>query len=74
MRDMLVCKSETPEEMYTLESKVFISLVDSKDNVTGIRSVTKKQHPYFSGTFNRKAVPFWPWWGADENELSSLKL
>ncbi|KAF5709744.1 3-hydroxypropionyl-coenzyme A dehydratase [Fusarium globosum] len=38
------------------------------------RSVTKKQHPDFRGTFDRKAVPFWPWWDADKNEVSSSKL
>ncbi|KAF5593457.1 enoyl hydratase isomerase family [Fusarium pseudoanthophilum] len=74
MRDMLLYNSETPEEMHKLDSKVFISLVGSKDNMAGIESVMKKQHPEFSGTLNRKAVPFWPWWDADKNGLSSSKL
>ncbi|EGU77775.1 hypothetical protein FOXB_11705 [Fusarium oxysporum f. sp. conglutinans Fo5176] len=33
MRDMLLYNSETPEEMHKLDSKVFISLVGSQDNV-----------------------------------------
>ncbi|KAK2678665.1 hypothetical protein RAB80_007405 [Fusarium oxysporum f. sp. vasinfectum] len=79
MRDMLLYNSETPEEMHKLDSKVFISLVGSQDNVAGIKGITKKQHPDFSGTFDRNAVPFWPWWGcrkgrAFEGKALSLKL
>ncbi|KAH7203122.1 ClpP/crotonase-like domain-containing protein [Fusarium redolens] len=33
MRDMLLYNSDTPEEMHKLDSKVFISLVGSQDNV-----------------------------------------
>ncbi|KAF5687783.1 3-hydroxypropionyl-coenzyme A dehydratase [Fusarium denticulatum] len=74
MRDILLYNSETPEEMHKLDSKVFISLVGSKDNMTGIESVMKKQHPDFSGTFDRKSVPVWPWWDSDKSGLSSSKL
>ncbi|KAF5563526.1 enoyl hydratase isomerase family [Fusarium napiforme] len=74
MRDILLYNSETPEEMHKLDSKVFISLVGSKDNLAGTKAVMKRQHPEFSGTFDRKAVPFWPWWDADKNGLSSSKL
>ncbi|KAI1030049.1 hypothetical protein LB504_010342 [Fusarium proliferatum] len=74
MRDMLLYNSETPEEMHKLDSKVFISLVGSKDNMAGIQGVTKKHRPDFSGAFDRKAVPFWPWWDADNNGFSGSKL
>ncbi|KAG5788622.1 hypothetical protein H9Q69_012306 [Fusarium xylarioides] len=74
MRDMLLYNSEAPEEMHKLDFKVFISLVGSKDNMAGIKGVTKKQHADFSGTFDRMAVPSWPWWDADKNGLSSSKL
>jgi enoyl-CoA hydratase/carnithine racemase len=74
MRDMLLYNSETPEEMHKLDSKVFISLVGSQDNVAGIKGITKKQHPDFSGTFDRNAVPFWPWWDAEKDEHSRAKL
>jgi enoyl-CoA hydratase/carnithine racemase len=74
MRDMLLYNSETPEEMHKLDSKVFISLVGSQDNVAGIKGITKKQHPDFSGTFDRNAVPFWPWWDAEKDEQSRAKL
>ncbi|KAM5517561.1 hypothetical protein FOXYSP1_04513 [Fusarium oxysporum f. sp. phaseoli] len=52
MRDMLLYNSETPEEMHKLDSKVFISLVGSQDNVAGIKGITKKQHPDFIGFLN----------------------
>ncbi|RKK71057.1 hypothetical protein BFJ69_g11330 [Fusarium oxysporum] len=74
MRDMLLYNSETPEEMHKLDSKVFISLVGSQDNVAGIKGIKKKQHPDFSGTFDRNAVPFWPWWDAEKDEHSRAKL
>ncbi|PNP61424.1 hypothetical protein FNYG_13819 [Fusarium nygamai] len=74
MRDMLVYNLKTPNEMRKLDSQVFISLIGSKDNMAGIKAITKKQYPEFSGTFDRKAVPFWPWWGADKSRLSSSKL
>ncbi|KAJ9427837.1 ClpP/crotonase-like domain-containing protein [Fusarium oxysporum] len=74
MRDMLLYNSETPEAMHKLDSKVFISLVGSQDNVAGIKGITKKQHPDFSGTFDRNAVPFWPWWDAEKDEHSRAKL
>ncbi|KAF4423124.1 enoyl- hydratase isomerase family [Fusarium acutatum] len=74
MRDMLLNNSETREEMHKLDSKVFISLVGSKDNMAGIKGVTKKQHPDFSGAFNQKAVRFWPWWDADKSGFPGSKL
>ncbi|KAH7211365.1 ClpP/crotonase-like domain-containing protein [Fusarium oxysporum] len=52
MRDMLLYNSGTPEEMHKLDSKVFISLVGSQDNVAGIKGITKKQHPDFIGLLN----------------------
>ncbi|KAF5639349.1 enoyl hydratase isomerase family [Fusarium sp. NRRL 52700] len=74
MRDMLLYNCETPEEMHKLDSKVFISLVGSRDNVEGITGVTNRQQPDFCGAFDQTAVPFWPWWDADKNGHSSSKL
>jgi enoyl-CoA hydratase/carnithine racemase len=62
MRDLLLYSSDTPEETHVLESRAFISVVGSKDNVAGIKSVMKKKKPDFSGTFDQESVPFWPWW------------
>jgi len=62
MRDMLLYSPDTPEETHKLESKVFLSVVGSKDNMEGVKSFMAKRKPAFSGTFDREAVPFWPWW------------
>ncbi|KAL6922906.1 hypothetical protein FSHL1_000178 [Fusarium sambucinum] len=74
MRDMMLYGPSTPEEMHVLDSKAFISVVGSKDNVAGIKSVMKKTKPEFSGAFDRVSVPFWPWWKLGNDTHLDAKL
>ncbi len=64
MRDMLLYSPDTPEETHKLESKVFLSVVGSGDNLEGVKSFMEKRKPEFSGSFDRDLVPLWPWWGS----------
>lgn len=74
MRDMLLYSPDTPEETHKLESQVFLCVVGSKDNVEGVKSFMGKRKPEFSGSFDREAVPFWPWWKPRGNGEPSVKL
>ena len=74
MRDLLLYSPDTPEETHKLDSKVFLSVVGSKDNVEGIKSFMKKRKPAFSGSFDRESVPFWPWWASSGNGEPAAKL
>ncbi|KAK4238048.1 3-hydroxypropionyl-coenzyme A dehydratase [Achaetomium macrosporum] len=68
MRDLLLYCPDTPEETHKLDSRVFISMVGSRDNSEGIESFMKKKKPGFGGSFDREAVPFWPWWAASREK------
>lgn len=74
MRDLLLYSPNTPEETHVLDSKAFISVVGSKDNVAGIKGVMKKKKPEFSGAFDRESVPFWPWWKSGNGGHANAKL
>ena len=74
IRDLLLYSPDTPEETHLLESRVFLSVVGSKDNVEGVESFMEKRKPVFSGSFNRESMPFWPWWGSRGNGKSIVKL
>lgn len=62
MRDMMIYGPLTPEETHVLDSRVFISVVGSKDNVEGIKSFKERSKPQFSGKLDIEEYPFWPWW------------
>lgn len=74
MRDMLLRSPDTPEDTHVLDSKVFLSVVGSKDNLAGIKNARKNKKPEFSGDFDRESVPFWPWWKSRNGGLSNAKL
>lgn len=74
MRDLLLYSPNTPEKTHVLDSKAFISVVGSKDNVTGIKSFMRKKKPNFSGAFDRESVPFWPWWNPGNDGHPNAKL
>jgi enoyl-CoA hydratase/carnithine racemase len=74
IRDLLLYSPDTPEETHVLDSKAFISVVGSKDNITGIRGVMKKKKPEFSGAFDQESVPFWPWWKSENSGYLNAKL
>ena len=68
MRDMMLYCPPTPEEAHVLDSKVFISIVGSKDNIEGVKSFMRKKRPQFSGTIDKDQFPFWPWRDARKTE------
>lgn len=68
MRDMMLYCPETPEQTHVLDSRVFISVVGSKDNMEGIGSFMEKRKPKFSGSVDKENFPFWPWWSAESVE------
>jgi enoyl-CoA hydratase/carnithine racemase len=65
MRDLLVYGPATPEEAHRLESRVFLGVVGSRDNLEGVKSFVEKRRPEFGGRFDREVVPVWPWWGEE---------
>ncbi|KAM0283742.1 hypothetical protein ACHAQH_002331 [Verticillium albo-atrum] len=74
MRDMLLHTPATLEETHRLDSKVFISILGSKDNLAGIKSFMKKQKPEFSGSFDRDAVSCWPWWATPTDMAAKANM
>jgi enoyl-CoA hydratase/carnithine racemase len=66
MRDMMVYCPATPDETHVLDSRVFLSVVGTGDNVEGIKSFMEKRRAQFAGRLETEAVPFWPWWTAEE--------
>ncbi|KAM7198603.1 ClpP/crotonase [Naviculisporaceae sp. PSN 640] len=64
MRDMVVYGPDTPEGAHLLDSRVFVSVVGSKDNEEGVKSFMEKRKAEYSigGTEIGDIVPVWPWW------------
>ncbi|KAI1408928.1 ClpP/crotonase [Hypoxylon sp. FL1857] len=72
MRDMMVYCPPTPEAAHVLDSRAFISVVGSPDNVEGIKSFMEKRKPQFKGVINPGDFPFWPWWNQSTEKLSKI--
>ncbi|KAK5246691.1 hypothetical protein LTR20_007374 [Exophiala xenobiotica] len=72
MRDLIVHGPATPEAAHILDSRVFISVVGSQDNVEGMKSFLEKRKPQFNGTLTTKDFPFWPWWGDSSLKVKAL--
>ncbi|KAK6215598.1 enoyl-CoA hydratase/isomerase [Colletotrichum tabaci] len=65
MRDMLLRCPASPEGAHVLDSRVFLQLAGTADNVEGVTSFLEKREPNFTDTVSRESVPFWPWWDGD---------
>ncbi|KAI0149873.1 ClpP/crotonase [Hypoxylon sp. NC0597] len=72
MRDMMVYCPPTPEGAHVLDSRAFISVVGSPDNVEGIKSFMEKRKPQFKGGIDQGDFPFWPWWNQSTEKLSKI--
>ncbi|OTA92529.1 hypothetical protein M434DRAFT_21866 [Hypoxylon sp. CO27-5] len=72
MRDMMVYCPPTPEGAHVLDSRAFISVVGSPDNVEGIKSFMEKRKPQFKGGIDQADFPFWPWWNQSTEKLSKI--
>lgn len=70
IRDMMLYCPATPEDTHVLDSRVFISIVGSRDNMEGVKSFMKKRKPQFSGAMDENEFPFWPWWNAGERDFT----
>lgn len=62
MHDMMVYCPPTPEEAHILDSRVFIQMAGTNDNIEGVKSFLEKRKPTFTDTVSRESMPFWPWW------------
>ncbi|OTB08306.1 hypothetical protein M426DRAFT_52302 [Hypoxylon sp. CI-4A] len=72
MQDMMVYGPSTPEGAHLLDSRAFISVVGSPDNVEGIKSFMEKRKPQFQGGINKADFPFWPWWNTSTEKPSKI--
>ncbi|GKT42866.1 3-hydroxypropionyl-coenzyme A dehydratase [Colletotrichum spaethianum] len=71
MRDMMVYGPPSPEGAHILDSRAFVQLAGTEDNVEGVRSFLEKRKPEFTGSLSRESVPFWPWWDGDTGRYVS---
>ena len=72
MRDMMVYGPPTPEAAHVLDSRVFISMVGSPDNMEGVKSFMEKRRPEFAGGIDQANFPFWPWWDQSTEKVSKI--
>ncbi|KAK1726452.1 ClpP/crotonase-like domain-containing protein [Colletotrichum acutatum] len=69
MRDMMVYCPASPEGAHVLDSRVFVQLAGTEDNVEGVKSFLERRKPEFTGSVDRSSVPFWPWWDRDDGRF-----
>lgn len=62
MRDLMYWGPSSAEEAHLLDSKIFLSMLGSKDSEEGMRSFMQKIVPNFKGTMREDAPLGWPWW------------
>ncbi|KAL6876741.1 putative enoyl-CoA hydratase/isomerase [Trichoderma novae-zelandiae] len=62
MKNQIYRAPASPEEAHLVESKMFYSLVRSKDAKEGIESFLQKRRPEFKDTIDDDAPPGYPWW------------
>ncbi|KAH6609202.1 enoyl- hydratase [Trichoderma cornu-damae] len=62
MKNQIYRAPASPEEAHLVESKLFYSLVRSKDAQEGIQSFLQKRKPAFKDTIENDAPPGYPWW------------
>ncbi|PTB68206.1 ClpP/crotonase [Trichoderma citrinoviride] len=62
MKNQIFRAPASPEEAHLVESKMFYSLVRSKDAKEGIESFLQKRQPEFRDTIEDDAPPGYPWW------------
>jgi len=73
-RDLLLYCQESPEQAHLIESKAFLSLVGSGDNLEGVKSFMEKRKPNFTGTIAKEKLPFWPWWDDQTQQKPKERL
>lgn len=72
MRDMMIYSPPTPEGAHVLDSRAFLTLVGTPDNVEGVKSFMEKRKPEFAGGINYADFPFWPWWNQSTEKMSKI--
>ncbi|GKT97120.1 enoyl-CoA hydratase/isomerase [Colletotrichum tofieldiae] len=71
MRDMMTYGPPSPEGAHILDSRVFVQLAGTADNIEGVKSFLEKRKPNFTDSLSRESVPFWPWWDRDTGRYVS---
>ncbi|KAH7166547.1 enoyl-CoA hydratase/isomerase family protein [Dactylonectria macrodidyma] len=72
MRDMMLYCPGTPEQTHVLDSRAFISVVGSEDNMEGLRSYMEKRKPDFSGTVQKVDIPSLLWRKTGSNPQAKI--
>lgn len=78
MHDMVYRGPGSAEEAHLLDSKVFLSMLTSRDSEEGVKSFFEKRRAEFAGTMEGEAPAVWPWWekvetkGGEEGQRAKL--
>jgi enoyl-CoA hydratase/carnithine racemase len=59
---LLRCHTNTPEEVFLIESKAIASCIMGKDNMEGVTSFLEKRNPKFTSSSWSDLPDWWPFW------------